>query len=105
MSKILKTECILGFPTFVPITSWKVLGRPMSPDALRQQLLKLRLGFSAADVQVESVENVAGWIRLDMFLGAKIIGVDVCMCIYIYSYLYTYIYYNLYIYIHVKCYT
>lgn len=46
----------------------------MSPDALRQQLLKLRLGFSAADVQVESVE---------ILFGAKIIGVDVCMYIYI----------------------
>ena len=40
----------------------EALQRPMSPDALRQKLLKLRLGFSAADVQVgcfrqrESVE-------------------------------------------------
>ena len=29
----------------------QALLRPMSPDALRQQLLKLRLGFSAADLQ------------------------------------------------------
>jgi hypothetical protein len=30
----------------------EAMQRPMTSDALRQKLLKLRLGFSAADVQV-----------------------------------------------------